>query len=85
MKKVSDSSKGCCPAHYCIPGSEYEVIDIIRAYAPVFTDCWEYFCFGSALQYSMRAHFKGEESRDLGKALVYLGWWKQSVDGRKID
>jgi hypothetical protein len=82
MKKVSDSSKGCCPAHYCIPGSDLEVIDLIYAYSKVFNNAWEFFMFASALQYVSRAHFKGEESKDLGKAITYLTWWKKSVDER---
>lgn len=68
--------------HYAIPGTELEVIDLIRAKARVATDCWEFFLWASAIQYIFRYDVKGEPVNDLGKALVYLGWLSDAVKSK---
>jgi hypothetical protein len=67
------------PAHYVIPGLNIELIDVIKAKSKVATDCWQFFCWASCLQYLFRYNVKGEPECDLNKALVYLTWLLESV------
>ncbi len=67
------------PSHYVIPGLNIELVDIIKAKAKIATDCWQFFCWASCLQYLWRFDLRGAPANDLGKALVYLGWLKDSV------
>ena len=76
---VADKSLGPGPAHYMIPGMDCELVDIIKAKSRVATDCWQFFLWASCLQYLWRYDVKGEPQKDLGKALVYLTWLKESA------
>ena len=74
-----EDSKSPHPSHYKIPGMEIEVIDIIRAKGRIATDCWQFFCWASCLQYLFRYDLRGAPANDLGKAQVYLGWLAEAV------
>jgi hypothetical protein len=67
------------PSHYMVPGLNIELIDIIKAKGKVATNCWEFFCWASCLQYLWRFDLRGCPGPDLEKASVYLGWLKDSI------
>jgi len=73
-----EDSKSPHPSHYKIPGMEIEVIDIIKAKGRIATDCWQFFCWASCLQYLWRFDLRGAPKNDLAKAMVYLGWLKDA-------
>lgn len=79
---MSESRERKPVLHYLIPGLGIETIDLIQAYSKVATNAWEFFLWASALQYVMRYSLKGEPSKDLGKAITYLTWLKQAIDGK---
>ena len=85
LKHIADQSKGVSPMHYAIPGTDIELIDLIHAKSRVSTDTWGFFLWASCLQYLWRFDLKGEPSKDLGKAMTYLTWLKQAVDGRREE
>lgn len=67
------------PSHYVVPGLNIELVDIIKAKSRVATDCWQFFCWASMMQYAWRWDLRGCPGPDLEKAMVYLGWLKESV------
>jgi len=69
--------------HYGIPGTKLELIDILEAKAKVSTNVWEFFLWASAMQYIWRFDLKGEALKDIDKAIIYLGWLRQAVAGKK--
>ena len=62
--------------HYLIPGTELELIDIIRAKMTLLE--WRKFCWASAIQYVYRLMDKGEPVKDAEKGITYLTWFKES-------
>lgn len=69
--------------HYEIPGTELELVDIIEAKSKVAKDPWEFFLWGSCLQYLWRYDLKSDPVSDLDKALVYLTWLRRVYAGRQ--
>ena len=67
------------PPHYVIPGTDLELVDVIKAKARMSIDCWEFFCWASCLQYLWRYDIKGDAREDIGKAKVYLNWLEESL------
>jgi len=67
------------PSHYVVPGLGIELIDIIKAKGKIATNCWEFFCWASCLQYLWRFDLRGCPGPDLEKAMVYLTWLSDSV------
>jgi hypothetical protein len=67
------------PSHYVVPGLNIELIDILKAKSRVATNCWEFFLWASAMQYIFRYSSRGCPGPDLEKAMVYLGWLKDSI------
>jgi len=67
------------PSHYVVPGLGIELIDIIKAKGKIATNCWEFFCWASCLQYLWRFDLRGCPGPDLEKAMVYLAWLKEAV------
>ena len=62
--------------HYLIPGTDLELIDIIKS--KLSPAEWRKFCWASAIQYCYRVLDKGELKRDCDKAITYLTWLKES-------
>jgi hypothetical protein len=67
------------PSHYVVPGLNIELVDILKAKSRVATDCWQFFLWASCMQYLFRYSVRGCPGPDLEKAMVYLGWLKDSV------
>jgi len=74
---VADKSLGPGPSYYMIPGTDVELIDVIKS--KMTKAEWERFCWASALQYCFRVLDKGEPCKDAGKAITYLSWLKESA------
>ena len=66
-----------CPAHYLVPGTDIQLIDVIKSKMTLAE--WRKFCWGSAAQYVFRILDKGEPGKDIGKAKVYLNWLEESL------
>jgi len=62
-------------SHYLIPGTDLELIDIIKA--KMSPAEWRKFCWASALQYVYRLLDKGEPEKDADKGITYLTWFKE--------
>jgi hypothetical protein len=77
-----EESRSPHPSHYVIPGLNIELVDIIKSKARISTDCWQFFCWASCLQYLWRFDLRGSPANDLGKALVYLGWLSDAVKSK---
>jgi len=60
------------PNHYCRNG--VEALDVIDAFGLGFAD-------GNALKYLLRAKFKGQEVRDIKKAIFYLTHHLRRIEG----
>jgi len=65
-------------AHYIIPGTGLELIDIIEM--KLTREEWQAICRASLMQYVWRWDLKGEPEKDLDKAKVYLDWLIESVN-----
>ena len=72
-----EQDKNPRPTHYLVPGTDIELIDIIRARMTVGE--WQAFCWGSYIQYAYRAPFKGEPGKDANKMITYGEWFRRSV------
>ena len=65
------------PLHYCDGG--IETIDFIRA--KLTAEEFEGYCKGNALKYISRSGKKENAKEDIEKAIVYLGWCADSLQG----
>ena len=74
-----EESKSPHPAYCKIPGTELEIVDIIRAKSKVATDCWQFHCWAEAVKHLWAYDLRGAPTADLTTTLVYLGWLKDSV------
>lgn len=70
------------PAHYIVPGTDIQLIDILRRKSAQFTDPFEFFLWASAMQYAFRYMAKGEADKDLAKENVYMTWLREHRAGR---
>ena len=67
------------PAHAKIPGTELEIIDIIKARSRIATDCWGFYCWAQAMKHLWAYDLRGTPKADLTTTQVYTGWLKDSV------
>jgi len=65
------------PAHYQIPGTDLELIDVIKS--KLSPAEWQAFCWASLIQYAYRCLTKGEAIKDIGKMTTYGAWLAESV------
>jgi hypothetical protein len=65
------------PDHYKVGG--IESIDVIRA--KLSPEAYRGFCLGNAMKYVHRAGHKDAAVDDAKKAIVYLEWFAESLDG----
>lgn len=63
------------PTHYNVPGTNLQLIDVLRAasYEGALPS-WEFFLWSSMMQYAFRFSHKGTPYDDLKKCRVYLDW-----------
>jgi len=65
------------PPHYVIPGSNLELIDVIKANLNPAE--YQAVCWASLMQYAYRWNKKGDAMSDLRKMLTYGNWLMKSV------
>jgi len=71
------------PRHYTIPGTNLELIDILKIKSELFSDPWEFFLWASAMQYLFRYMAKGEPDKDLQKENTYATWLREYRQEKK--
>jgi len=68
------------PAHYKKNPGDIECIDAMRQIAT--PEEFQGFCKLSAFKYIWRCGDKDVESQEVEKAITYLGWHKESLEGQ---
>jgi hypothetical protein len=64
--------------HYTTGGIEF--IDVAKA--KMTSEQFEGFCLGNVIKYLFRYQHKGTPVADLQKAQTYLGWLRETVEGK---
>jgi len=67
------------PSYSKVPGTDLEIIDIIRAKGRVATDCWQFHLWAEAVKHLWAYDLRGTPAADLTTTGVYLAWLKEAV------